>query len=74
MSTSETSKRSEGWGAVLQATKWHYFREGRSLCGRAMFFGRGDNLEQGNDHSPDNCAQCRKRLASEKEKAANAAV
>jgi hypothetical protein len=72
MSQTETKQRAEGWGAVANGTKWHYFRESRSLCGGALYLGRDEFLEQGNDGSPDNCAQCKKRLAREKNKAANA--
>lgn len=55
------TERPEGWGAMLGVHKWHYFRDGRSLCGR--WLRRDDSgLEQGNDHSPDNCRECVKRL------------
>lgn len=55
----------EGWHWLSNAPKWHYFAAGgRSLCGRWMTFGR--TFEQGNDGSPDNCADCRKRVAKRK--------
>jgi len=58
----------EGWGAIFNVSrKWHYFRDGKSLCRRFMRLGGGTGLEPGNDHSPDNCATCkRKRLAETK--------
>ena len=61
-------KRREGWGYIVNATtmipskKWHYFVEGRSLCRRYMRFNDAD-LEQRNDDSVDNCAECKRRLA-----------
>lgn len=45
----------EGWGP---GRVWHYYRAGKSLCGRALFFGK--DLQVGNDGSPDNCARCRR--------------
>jgi hypothetical protein len=49
----------EGWGWPRISKKWHYFINKRSLCGRFAFFGE---LEAGNNESPDNCADCKKRL------------
>lgn len=57
--------KKEGWTLLLNATKWHYFRDKRSLCGKWMFFFSSDyvNFKQDNNESPDNCAICkRKRL------------
>ena len=65
-------KAKEGWGQVVSAgtlsasKKWHYFRDGRSLCGRWVRFSN-NGLEQGMDNSPDNCAECRRRLLKEQE-------
>lgn len=53
----------EGWGNPLTSKKWHYFSQGRSLCGRWAFWGE---LIIGHDDSPDNCTACKKRLAKEK--------
>lgn len=47
----------EGWGWPGLSRKAHYFRKGRSLCGRWGYFGE---LEQGNDDSNDNCTACKK--------------
>lgn len=33
-----TDTRKEGWGSVVNAASAHYFRDGRSLCGRWMAF------------------------------------
>ena len=60
--------KNEGWGACHNTSKWHYFdTEGRSLCRRFMLFGQQD-LQQGNDDSPDNCKECVRRLEKRKQK------
>lgn len=60
------SKRfEEGWGWPTASRKAHYFVNATSLCGRWGIF-RGE-LYQGNDDSPDNCAEC-KRLLEERRK------
>jgi len=51
----------EGWTWLFNARKWHYFRNGESLCRKWMIWNSGD-LELENDDSPDNCATCRKKL------------
>ena len=60
----------EGWTWLLNARKWHYFVEGRSLCGRYLLLASGE-FQRGDDDSPDNCAACKRQLAKRKE-AANA--
>lgn len=63
MSASEEIK--EGWGFPTGSRKAHYFVKGMSLCGKwGFYFG---SLEQGNDDSPDNCAECVRRLKKRKE-------
>jgi len=52
----------EGWTWLYNATKWHYFVDGRSLCGKYMLFGQGNDLEQGHNNSPDNCVSCKRKL------------
>lgn len=49
----------DGWAWPNNSRKAHYFSRGRSLCGKMMYLGA---TEQGNDTSPDNCAECRRRL------------
>ena len=56
----------EGWTWLYNTTKWHYFKEGRSLCGKWMVLSKQD-YELGNDDSPDNCKTCQKKLAKLKE-------
>lgn len=62
----------EGWWnprPFSSASRFHYVRAGRSLCGKwARLFGAG-SVEQGNDEHTENCAACRKRLAREKGRA-----
>ena len=57
----------EGWGFPSQSRKWHYFTNGRSLCGKFGWFDK-DHLEDGNDNSPDNCKECKRRLEKRKAK------
>lgn len=57
----------EGWNWLSNATKWHYFVEGRSLCRRWMCF--GTDLKEDTGESPDDCAACRKALTKRKGKA-----
>jgi hypothetical protein len=53
------TEMTEGWSPTT--SKWHYFGpDGRSLCGKWGF--NRMPREQGDDDSPDNCAECRRRL------------
>ena len=52
--------KKEGWTWLFNSRKWHYFKDGMSICGKFMLLGKGE-LEQGNDDSPDNCVQCKKK-------------
>lgn len=59
---------SEGWGWPLLSRKAHYFAEDgslgkTSLCRKWLY---GGVLEQGDDDSPDNCTECRRRLEKRK--------
>ena len=61
----------EGWNWLINSPKWHYFRDGRSLCGRWMSFTKdGFDTEDKLDH-PDNCKECNKRRKKELEKLEN---
>jgi hypothetical protein len=62
MST-ETQAR-EGWGCPPASRKFHYFREGMSLCGK-WGFAFHLPLEQGQDDHSENCADCKRRRAKE---------
>jgi hypothetical protein len=57
----EKIKPAEGLAAPSGSRKWHYFRNGRSLCARWIY--RGD-LEIGADSSPENCTACRAKMAA----------
>ena len=59
----------EGWTWLQNSKKWHYFVDNRSLCRKWGIFG-SDELEQGKDDSPDNCAECQRQLAKRKAKKA----
>lgn len=52
----------EGWGWPLFAAKPHYFRDGRSLCGKWTFGYRTD-LTSGRGRGEFDCAQCQRKLA-----------
>ena len=66
---SEEMTAKEGWafvfGAGFASKKAHYIKDSRSLCGRYTWFG---DVEQGKDESPDNCAECKRRLKKLKDK------
>ena len=56
----------EGWTWLSNATKWHYFREGRSLCRRYKLFKHpSEGYELGNNESNHNCKKCREKLQKE---------
>lgn len=58
-------KKEEGWTWLVNSRKWHYFINGRSLCGKFLLLVVPE-LEQGNDDSPDNCVICRRELEKRK--------
>lgn len=53
-----------GWAPPADgAIKWHYVSsDGKSLCGRFLWLGNNEHLEQGNEGSSSNCAACKKKL------------
>jgi hypothetical protein len=53
----------EGWTWLLNSRKWHYVTsvDNKSLCGRFMLLKLPDQLEA-HTTSPDNCAECVRRL------------
>lgn len=50
-----------GWGYLINASKWHYFVDSRSLCGRWLCL-NSRSLEDKNDDSPDNCRACVRKV------------
>ena len=60
------NNKKEGWGQAPGSPKWHYFRNQDSLCRKYGFRTKDDDLEQGNDNSPDNCKACRRALEKER--------
>ena len=60
-------KEKEGWTWLFNAYKQHYFVDKKSLCGKWAIL-LDNELEIGNDESPDNCLECRRKLKKRKEK------
>lgn len=57
----------EGWTWLLNARKWHYFVNRRSLCGKwAILFG-GD-LDEIGSLDGENCKVCQRKLEERKSK------
>jgi len=55
---------SEGWGLIRPMDrKAHYYRDMDSLCQRVFWY--SGPLEPDGNHSPDDCAGCRKVLDKE---------
>ena len=54
----------EGWGQAFRGVRWHFVRDGKTLCGKSNVNYNAD-LHEGNDTSPDNCVKCRRMRASE---------
>lgn len=52
----------EGWGFTATSRKAHYFRDGRSLCGKWWFRDPRAPLEPDDRPSPDDCVACRREL------------
>lgn len=61
------AEKETGWGNPSPFTgksKFHFFQDGRSLCGKWMRFNGSFELEEGNDDHRDNCAACKKKIAA----------
>ena len=56
--------KTEGWIKTDNAKLWHYFRDGRSLCGKWMTFSQNYD-ETENIDSPDNCKACKNKRSKE---------
>lgn len=54
-----------GWKYLFNHPKQHYFKEGRSLCGRWMTFGHGDCEPDNGKVQHDECVTCRRKLTPE---------
>ena len=55
------NKKKEGWKNLNNSKVWHYFRDGKSLCGKWMVLSM-EGVEQGNNNSSDNCKKCKEKL------------
>ena len=58
----------EGWNWLLNSGKYHYFRNGQSLCGRWGILSNGGIDENHPDDDYENCKTCMKILKREKHK------
>ena len=56
----------KGWGYLSNSPKWHYFENGKSLCGKWLRLA-GAPLQDDGHNSPDNCKACRKKLGDRHE-------
>jgi hypothetical protein len=52
----------EGWNYLLNARKFHYFVDGRSLCKRYMLLASPEDMDKSERDSPDDCLKCRAAL------------
>ena len=62
--TPEVDERIEGWGFLSNAKLAHYFRGGRSLCGRWLTFGAPEWIsaqEKGKAPGIHDCKACWKK-------------
>jgi len=62
-----------GWHMPPNAKKFHYFENGRSLCGRYDGTKVKGTKDGGGDSTPHDCAKCGKTLDKRRAKAAKAA-
>lgn len=62
---------SEGWGFPGNGKRWHYFINGRSLCGKWAFFGPLE-ADDGEARSVD-CRACSKRFSASRAKSSGSA-
>ena len=67
---STDTQATEGWTWLYNSRKWHYFRDGNSLCRKWSLLRHPSDRYSGDTDSPDNCAECARRRAKELEKAA----
>lgn len=51
---------------LLNARKFHYFRKGRSLCGKWLYLGRGPLEDKGDKVGhPNDCVSCHRKIFAE---------
>lgn len=61
-----TRSNAEGWTWVRNSTKWHYFRDKKTICGKWWLFKHPvEGYEIGNDGSANNCAACKREILKE---------
>ena len=62
------SESKKGWAQPIGTKKFHYFVDGRALCGKWAFFGRNLDEDEGTT-SPDDCKACAKKMEKRRAKA-----
>lgn len=60
----------EGWTWLINSTKWHYFVNSKSLCGKWMILADGDLVERDLRHT-DLCRRCKRSFIARQAKAGN---
>lgn len=62
------SETREGWVSLMNSRKYHYARDGETLCGRYMYLGNSFE-EDGQMNTPkkDDCLTCWKKRKAELE-------
>ena len=50
----------EGWVSLLNSPKWHYIRDGMSLCRKWVYFGK-EFSDCDAPNTPTDCKTCRKK-------------
>jgi len=55
-----------GWVKLLNAKKFHWIEDGRSLCGKWGYFGKNpEAYDQDTTEKRDECKECRRKLNKE---------
>ena len=65
LTETNTSPPAGGWTYLWNSL--HYFRGGRSLCGKILLLGTPE-LEENKDDRPRNCGGCRRELEKDRAK------
>ena len=55
---SEPKKARQGWGWPLNSRKAHFFVGFTALCGKFLYTG---TLDEDDQATPDDCAECRRK-------------
>lgn len=63
----DPNQLTEGWVSLLNSKKFHYVRDGRTLCGKFLYLGGAFTPDAG-WHNPDDCPKCSKSLRAKQSK------